>query len=61
MLDGIDAIPRELRGLHPDNPVNRPRAGGVQLELPPRVRGLGPNGRPEYVDALVGGLAALFP
>ena len=25
VLDGIDAIPRELRGLHPDNPVNRPR------------------------------------
>ena len=36
------AIPRELRGLHPDNPVNVPPDGGVQLELPPRVRGLGP-------------------
>jgi phage replication-related protein YjqB (UPF0714/DUF867 family) len=60
VLDGIDAIPRELRGLHPDNPVNRTRAGGVQLELPPRIRGLGPNGRSEHVDALVGGLAAVF-
>jgi phage replication-related protein YjqB (UPF0714/DUF867 family) len=38
----LQAIPPELRGLHPDNPVNRPRQGGVQLELPPRVRGLGP-------------------
>ena len=38
----IDHIPADLRGLHPDNPVNRPRAGGVQLELPPRVRGMGP-------------------
>ena len=38
----LDDIPRELRGLHPDNPVNLPRLGGVQLELPPRVRGLGP-------------------
>ena len=38
----LDAIPRELRGLHPDNPVNVPPHGGVQLELPPRVRGLGP-------------------
>jgi phage replication-related protein YjqB (UPF0714/DUF867 family) len=38
----LDAIPRELRGLHPDNPVNVPPEGGVQLELPPRVRGLGP-------------------
>ena len=35
-------IPRELRGLHPDNPVNVPPLGGVQIELPPRVRGLGP-------------------
>jgi phage replication-related protein YjqB (UPF0714/DUF867 family) len=60
VLDLIDAIPRELRGLHPGNPVNRPRGGGVQLELPPRVRGLGPNGRREYVDALVGGLTELF-
>jgi phage replication-related protein YjqB (UPF0714/DUF867 family) len=60
VLDGIEAIPKELRGLHPDNPVNRCRGSGVQLELPPRVRGLGPNGRGEYVDALVGGLAALF-
>jgi len=35
-------IPGRLRGMHPDNPVNRARRGGVQLELPPRVRGLGP-------------------
>jgi phage replication-related protein YjqB (UPF0714/DUF867 family) len=27
-----------LRGLHPDNPVNRPNQGGVQIELPPTVR-----------------------
>jgi phage replication-related protein YjqB (UPF0714/DUF867 family) len=40
--DDLDAIPAELRGLHPDNPVNLPRQGGVQLELPPRVRGQGP-------------------
>ena len=31
-------IPVELRGLHPANPVNRPRHGGVQVELPPRAR-----------------------
>ena len=35
-------VPAELRGLHPGNPVNRAGHGGVQLELPPRVRGLGP-------------------
>jgi len=38
----LDDIPIELRGLHEDNPVNRTRHGGVQLELPPRVRGIGP-------------------
>ena len=27
-----------MRGIHPDNPVNRAREGGVQIELPPRVR-----------------------
>ena len=37
VVTDLDAIPRELRGLHPRNPVNRPAAGGVQLELPPRV------------------------
>jgi phage replication-related protein YjqB (UPF0714/DUF867 family) len=40
-LDEIDRIPGHLRGVHPDNPVNRPRHGGVQLELPPRARGYG--------------------
>jgi phage replication-related protein YjqB (UPF0714/DUF867 family) len=60
VVDDIDAIPPELRGLHPDNPVNRCRGGGVQLELPLRVRGLGPNGRPEYVEGLVSGLATVF-
>jgi phage replication-related protein YjqB (UPF0714/DUF867 family) len=42
LVTDLEAIPRELRGLHPDNPVNAPRNGGVQIELPPRVRGLGP-------------------
>jgi phage replication-related protein YjqB (UPF0714/DUF867 family) len=42
ILDDLEAIPRELRGMHRDNPVNVPPLGGVQLELPPRVRGLGP-------------------
>ena len=43
VIDHVGDIPVELRGLHPDNPVNLPRLGGVQLELPPRVRGLGPH------------------
>ncbi|HRE03667.1 MAG TPA: poly-gamma-glutamate hydrolase family protein, partial [Ilumatobacteraceae bacterium] len=37
-----DVIPVELRGLHPTNPVNLPRHHGVQIELPPRVRGSSP-------------------
>jgi phage replication-related protein YjqB (UPF0714/DUF867 family) len=42
VLDDLAAIPSGLRGLDPRNPVNRGRGGGVQLELPPRVRGMGP-------------------
>lgn len=44
-IDEIEEIPRALRGLHPDNPCNLPSQGGVQLELPPRVRGLSPLAR----------------
>jgi phage replication-related protein YjqB (UPF0714/DUF867 family) len=62
IIDDLDELPREVRGLHPDNPVNRCRAGGVQLELPPLVRGA--SGRwidantecaplPALIDALV--------
>jgi len=39
VIDDLAELPREMRGLHPDNPVNRCRGGGVQLELPPAVRG----------------------
>ncbi len=42
VIDDLDAIPREYRGVHPDNPVNRVRCAGVQIELPPRVRGRSP-------------------
>lgn len=42
VVDDLDQIPRDLRGLHRQNPVNLPRGQGVQLELPPRVRGNGP-------------------
>lgn len=51
----LDAIPRALAGLHPDNPVNKPTAGGVQVELPPRARGLTPHNYP--VEPLIQGLA----
>jgi phage replication-related protein YjqB (UPF0714/DUF867 family) len=38
----LELIPLELRGLHADNPVNLVRHAGVQLELPPRIRGSSP-------------------
>jgi phage replication-related protein YjqB (UPF0714/DUF867 family) len=39
IVDNIDAIPKHLRGQHHNNPVNAPLHAGVQIELPPRVRG----------------------
>lgn len=42
ILTDLDAIPKKLRGMHQDNPVNLPRQAGVQIELPPRVRGSSP-------------------
>jgi phage replication-related protein YjqB (UPF0714/DUF867 family) len=59
LVDDLAAIPRELRGLHPDNPVNAPPLGGVQLELPPRVRGLGPRWADWEGDGFVPPAAAL--
>ncbi|MEC9425449.1 MAG: poly-gamma-glutamate hydrolase family protein [Actinomycetota bacterium] len=37
VVDDVEAMPRSLRGMHPDNPVNR-TGGGVQVELPPSIR-----------------------
>jgi phage replication-related protein YjqB (UPF0714/DUF867 family) len=42
IVTDLDAIPEPLRGLHRHNPVNLARDGGVQIELPPRVRGSSP-------------------
>ncbi len=38
VVDDLEAIPKELRGQHPRNPVNRPAESGVQIELPPTIR-----------------------
>ena len=38
----LPRIPPSLRGVHPSNPVNLSRGGGVQLELPHPVRSIGP-------------------
>jgi phage replication-related protein YjqB (UPF0714/DUF867 family) len=55
----IDDIPTELRGLHPNNPVNRVRGGGTQLELSPRVRGISPRSPLPGADGLSPVTAAL--
>jgi phage replication-related protein YjqB (UPF0714/DUF867 family) len=65
VVTDLEVIPRELRGLHQDNPVNRVRGGGAQLELTPRVRGISPrsgvagdDGLPPATSALIRGLAS---
>ncbi len=67
-VDDLPLIPRQLRGLHPRNPVNLPKAGGVQIECCPDVRGLGQSwwgkGTPEAphppeTDCLIEALAAV--
>jgi phage replication-related protein YjqB (UPF0714/DUF867 family) len=60
VVHDVDAIPEGLRGLHPRNPVNLPRHGGVQLELPPRVRGTSPLSPPPGPDGLSPPTAALI-
>ena len=65
VLDELSSIPRDLAGQHPNNPVNKPRFGGVQIELPPRIRGLTPhsaampreNGRIGWTNDLIAALA----
>lgn len=64
IVTDLDTIPPALRGLNPANPVNLPRHGGVQIELPPRVRGTTPlwedwdgPGLNPHTSALVDGLA----
>jgi phage replication-related protein YjqB (UPF0714/DUF867 family) len=61
----LDRMPDGLRGVHPDNPVNRCRSAGAQLELPPGVRGLTPRwagwegpALPPPTEAVVVALAA---
>ena len=68
-IDDLDLIPRGLRGTHGRNPCNLAIDGGMQLEIPPRVRGLTPgalhwyrsaNGRDRFplLEDLINGLAA---
>jgi phage replication-related protein YjqB (UPF0714/DUF867 family) len=63
IVDDLDRIPAELRGIHERNPVNLPEQMGVQIELPPRVRGSSPlwwdweGGLVPHTEALIRGLA----
>jgi phage replication-related protein YjqB (UPF0714/DUF867 family) len=64
IVTDLEVIPRDLRGQHPANPVNLPPRQGVQIELPPRVRGSSPlwwdwegPGLTPHTEALVEGLA----
>jgi phage replication-related protein YjqB (UPF0714/DUF867 family) len=56
-VDDLHAIPPTLRGVHQDNPVNRPRGGGIQIELPPTLRD--GKGAATDRDALISALASL--
>jgi phage replication-related protein YjqB (UPF0714/DUF867 family) len=62
VCDDLDHMPAGLRGLHPDNPVNRPLMQGVQVELPASIRwnwagwgwsDQGEVGRAPQVDTLI--------
>ena len=67
VVDDVHAMPHTLRGMHPENPVNRPGGGGVQVELPPSIRwnrdhrdwsDHADTPRSEHLDLLVDGLVA---
>lgn len=61
----VDEMPKELRGMHHRNPVNLPLHKGVQIELPPRVRGRSPvwrgwagPGLTPHTEGLIDGLVS---
>lgn len=63
VVTDLDSIPSPLRGQHARNPVNLPRHRGVQIELPPRVRGSSPMwwdwegpGLTPHTESLIDGL-----
>ena len=67
VVDDVHAMPHTLRGMHPENPVNRPVGGGVQVELPPSIRwnrdhrdwsDHADTPRSEHLDLLIDGLVA---
>jgi phage replication-related protein YjqB (UPF0714/DUF867 family) len=63
VVTDLASMPSGLRGQHARNPVNLPRQAGVQIELPPRVRGSSPlwwdweHGLTPHTEALITALA----
>ncbi len=66
VVDDLEEIPKQLRGQHPDNPVNLPKHHGIQIELPPAIRwhaagrhwsDFGDDGRAPHTEALIATLA----
>jgi len=55
--DDLNRIPPKASGMDPRNPVNLSRRGGVQVECPAKVRGLGPNASPSDTPVLIDALA----
>ena len=55
--DDLGRIPPKASGQDLRNPVNLPADGGVQLECPARVRGLGPRAAPDDTRVLIDVLA----
>ena len=55
--DDLDRIPPKASGMDHRNPVNLSRGGGVQVECPAKVRGLGPNASPTDTPVLIEALA----
>jgi hypothetical protein len=57
--DDLDRIPPKASGMDRRNPVNLSRGGGVQVECPAKVRGLGPNASPADTPLLMDALASV--
>ena len=55
--DDLDRIPPKAAGQDQRNPVNLASEGGVQVECPARVRGLGPRAAPSDTAILIDVLA----
>jgi len=53
VVDDLEAMPPNLRGVHPANPVNLPELGGVQVELSPGAR------EPDALSGVIDAIASV--